>query len=134
EISFKTVNLVELCEKTVATFQGAYSRTIQLKGQTEPLFVRGNEDQLQQVIYILIDNALTYSTDEIIVLISMVNDVVNISVQDFGPGISEQDQKHIFDRFYRIDKARNRETGGTGLGLAIAKTIATTHYGELFVE
>lgn len=134
DLTYKSVDIVELCEKTVATFRGAYTRSIQFKHPSESVLVHGNEDQLRQVIYILLDNALKYSADDIEVTITLVDDDVNIRVHDYGPGISEEEQKHIFDRFYRIDKARNRETGGTGLGLAIAKTISLAHDGDLVVE
>lgn len=57
-----------------------------------------------------------------------------IQVKDHGQGIHEDEQKRIFDRFYRVDKARSRETGGTGLGLAIAKVITEEHHGEVSVS
>lgn len=128
------VDLGKLCKETVHTFQGAYDRNIKLSLQAEDVTIVGNADQLQQVIYILIDNALKYSEDEVKLILTKTDMKAELSIQDKGEGISKSEQKHIFDRYYRLDKARSRETGGTGLGLAIAKSITEAHQGDLSVE
>jgi len=131
---FETFNLIGLAEDTIATFQGAYNREMIVHQEGKKLLVNGNPDQLEQVLYILIDNAIKYSRDKIEIDISEQNSQIHVTVRDYGSGISEEDQQRIFDRFYRIDKARSRETGGTGLGLAIAKAIANVHHGNIVVE
>jgi len=128
------VDLGSLCEEAATTFQRAYSREINLQINADDLFVKGNRDQLEQVIYILIENALKYSSDKINVSISKFETDVLFQVKDYGHGIPEEEQERIFDRFYRVDKARSRETGGSGLGLAIAKMITDDHHGELSVS
>ena len=128
------VDLGELTEETVETFEKAYARKINFQQNADDLMVYGNRDQLEQVIYILIENAIKYSNDKINVSASKLNDDVIIQVKDHGQGIHEDEQKRIFDRFYRVDKARSRETGGTGLGLAIAKVITEEHHGEVSVS
>ena len=128
------VDLGELTEETVETFERAYARKINFQQNADDLMVYGNRDQLEQVIYILIENAIKYSNDKINVSASKLNDDVIIQVKDHGQGIHEDEQKRIFDRFYRVDKARSRETGGTGLGLAIAKVITEEHHGEVSVS
>lgn len=130
----ENVNLTPLVEQTVLTFQKAYDREIQFKQESEECIVQGLPDQLQQVVYILIDNALKYSQGEIEVELSGRDTVIDLTVKDYGKGISQKDQSRIFDRFYRVDKARSRDTGGTGLGLAIAKSITEAHHGELTVS
>lgn len=132
-ISYEKVNFIELCEEVVKTFQGIYDRMINVQKQRTPIFIRGNKDQLKQIIYILIDNGLKYSDQEININIFEHDHLAILQVTDFGQGIPETEQRFIFDRFYRLDKARSRETGGTGLGLAIAKTIADAHQGKLSV-
>ncbi|WP_373895103.1 sensor histidine kinase [Virgibacillus sp. CBA3643] len=133
EAEMQQVDIIALSEETIATFKGAYAREIMFEKRISKLLVNGNPNQLQQVVYILIDNALKYSKDEIKIFISERNDEAIFQVTDYGQGISEKEQERIFDRFYRIDKARSRDTGGTGLGLAIARTIAEAHHGGLFV-
>lgn len=81
----------------------------------------------------LLDNAIKYTEekDTIIIKTYSKDRKCNIEVQDTGVGISEEGLKRVFDRFYREDKARSRETGGTGLGLSIAHTIVTNHKGTI---
>jgi len=91
--------------------------------------------RVQQVLRNLIDNAISYSEsgDEISVAAETRESEVKISVKDNGLGIPENDLPHVFDRFYRVDNSRSRETGGSGLGLTIAKEIVEAHGGEIDV-
>jgi two-component system sensor histidine kinase SenX3 len=100
------------------------------------LVVYGNEGQLVTAVSNLVENAIAYSPEETKVTIdTRVNgDMVDISVIDQGIGIAAKDLDRIFERFYRADLARSRETGGTGLGLAIVKHIAVNHAGRVDVE
>jgi two-component system sensor histidine kinase SenX3 len=100
------------------------------------LVVYGNEGQLVTAVANLVENAIAYSPEETKVTIdSRVNgDMVDIAVIDQGIGIAAKDLDRIFERFYRADLARSRETGGTGLGLAIVKHIAVNHAGRVDVE
>jgi len=127
------IELNQLSAATVKTFKGAYEREVLLEYQVNPIYVKGNEAQIEQIIYILIDNAIKYSDDQIEVITYTNKENAVLQVIDRGNGISKEEQKHIFSRFYRIDKARGRDTGGTGLGLAIAQTIARAHQGDLTV-
>src|SRR5690606_37642116 len=85
----------------------------------------------KQAIRILVDNSIKYTTtgDEIILRVHDKDDSVHIVVQDNGIGIDAENLPHIFDRFYRSDQSRARETGGAGLGLSIAKWIIERHEG-----
>lgn len=92
-------------------------------------------NHFEQVIIILLDNAVKYSTNrkEIIVSLSPTTEAVEIGIQDFGMGLSEEDKKKVFSRFYRVDKARSRERGGNGLGLSIAKELVEGYNGKISV-
>ncbi|SDR05843.1 HAMP domain-containing sensor histidine kinase [Virgibacillus salinus] len=127
------INIVDICMETVAKFTGAYEREIILETAKDVLYMNGSQDQLQQVIYILIDNALKYSDGTVKLTIREKNTHVMVNVQDSGQGIPNEEQEKIFDRFYRMEKSRNRDLGGTGLGLSIAKTIVAAHDGSLRV-
>ena len=97
--------------------------------------VYGDRDQLLMAIHNLIENAINYSPENTKVSIStsIENEIVTISIADQGIGIPESELERIFERFYRVDPARSRETGGTGLGLSIVKHVAAKHGGEIRV-
>ena len=90
-------------------------------------------NHFEQIIIILLDNAVKYSTNrkEIIVSLSTTTGHVESGIQDFGMGLSEEDKKKVFSRFYRVDKARSRERGGNGLGLSIAKELIEGYKGRI---
>lgn len=100
------------------------------------LHVAGDEQRLREVLLILLDNALKYSDEGGIVTVRLAaaGTGVRLAVADHGHGIPAADLPHVFDRFYRVDKARSREMGGTGLGLAIARWIAQEHGGTIHLE
>ncbi len=95
----------------------------------------GDESQLVAALRNLISNAIKYSPvgTKVGIGAKRINEFIEISVTDQGPGISEDDQHRVFERFYRVDPARSRETGGTGLGLAIVKHVCANHGGDCFV-
>jgi two-component system, OmpR family, phosphate regulon sensor histidine kinase PhoR len=104
--------------------------------RTEPVFIHADRARLQQVLTNLIDNAILHGREGGTVVIHLVqqNKDVLLSITDDGPGIPAVAQERIFERFYRIDTARIRETGGTGLGLSIVKHIVLAHQGRVWVE
>jgi two-component system sensor histidine kinase SenX3 len=114
----------------------ADSRQITLTFQeSEDGIILGDRDQLTMAIHNLIENAINYSPAEtkVAVSTSIQDEIITISVADQGIGIPEAEVERIFERFYRVDPARSRETGGTGLGLSIVKHIITKHGGEISV-
>ena len=98
--------------------------------------IKGDETLLQQAIRALIENATKYSEPHTNIYIkSVIKDGFGrISIRDEGVGISDEDAKRIFDRFYRVDLSRTKATGGTGLGLAIVKRIVEIHNGKIDIE
>jgi heavy metal sensor kinase len=100
------------------------------------LFVRADENALRKVIDILLDNAFKYTTSPgtVSLALEQENERAVIAVRDTGVGIAREEQAKIFERFYRVDKARNRETQGAGLGLSIAQWIVQQHGGMIWVE
>ncbi|MEC0240885.1 ATP-binding protein [Paenibacillus dokdonensis] len=109
---------------------------ISLKEILNPhMYVLGDEEQLRQVAVILFENAIRYTNagGSIEVRVFKVNNEICITVADSGIGIPFEDQDKIFDRFYRVDKARSRDTGGTGLGLSIAKELVKNLHGRISV-
>ena len=100
------------------------------------LVVEGDPHALHRLFLILIDNALKYtpSRGSIVVSLSQGDNFAVTEFRDTGIGITVEDQPHIFDRFYRADKARSREFGGVGLGLSIARWVAEAHGGSIAVE
>lgn len=127
------IDLVPLVKKVHRIFADAYDRKIHLDIAEKSVLIKGNEKQIEQVVYILLSNAIKYSEKEIALHLYVKQQFAVLDVIDKGIGIPEEEQKRIFDRFYRVDKARSRQTGGTGLGLAIANEIVKHHGGTIEV-
>ena len=110
--------------------------TLHLEIPEHPITVRGDEQAVSQVTTNLVDNALKYTHHKGQVWIRVRSDDGRafLEVQDTGIGIEEQHQSRIFERFYRVDKARSRELGGTGLGLSIVRHVVLSHGGDVGVE
>ncbi|MFP4562809.1 MAG: sensor histidine kinase, partial [Spirochaetia bacterium] len=102
----------------------------------EDVQARVNPQLIEQAVINLIDNAVKYSERDsrVTVRLHEAGDSVKIIVEDNGCGIPDTSLDRVFERFYRVDKARSRDLGGTGLGLAIVKHIALAHNGEAVVE
>lgn len=99
--------------------------------------IAGDEGRLAQVLTNLLDNAVKYTPEQGTITVaarSLPDQTVEFTVTDTGLGIPDQDRPRVFERFYRVDKARSRELGGTGLGLAIVKHIVEGHGGQVWVE
>ena len=132
------INIVELLNSLAGQYQTlAIEKGLEFKSNipSESKAIDGDRDLLQQAIHNLLDNAVKYSAAGDTVALSLESKPrrIIITVKDTGIGIPEADLPHIFDRFYRVDKVRTRQTGGFGLGLAIAQQIIQAHNGKLTV-
>ena len=132
------IDLGSVLVEVVGTNQHAAKRQglgLSLTGSAE-LLVRGDRAHLVSVFSNLVDNAIKYSEAGGVVLVEGVTqgEEIVVTVTDHGIGIAERDQKRIFERFYRVDKARSRATGGTGLGLSIVRHIVLEHGGSIDVR
>ncbi len=133
------VDLGDMVDSVIRTFSSeSESRGIIIHSDIpdEPVLVTGDEEALSQAISNLTDNALKYtaSNENVYVRLKAGNGKAVIEVQDTGIGIEPKHQQRIFERFYRVDKARSRELGGTGLGLSIVKHVAISHGGTVEVK
>jgi len=136
--NFQPTTARELLDDAVQMFQDvAASRGIEISVMnTASSPVSVDRDAIHQVFSNLIDNALKYGNTgkKILVGACETEDGVQFYVRDFGSGISSEHLPRLFERFYRVDKARSRESGGTGLGLAIAKHVVRAHGGAIKAE
>ena len=135
EIEMKEENLSKLVEKIALTFEGiAFEDNISIETDIEKnIMFKCNKDEIEKVISILIDNAIKHSNKNtsVDVIMSKLKNGITIKVINEGEGIKPGDEKLIFERFYRSDKSRNRESNRYGLGLAIAKNIVELHKGTI---
>ena len=131
------VDLAEVVEATVASFQTVTTdHELELTYATpDELMVMGDREQLRQVLVILLDNAVRYTPagGRIHVQARADGKEAVLTVHDTGIGIPEEALPRVFERFYRADDARNRQSGGVGLGLAIARELVTRHSGRISV-
>ena len=137
QLQTETVDMSAMTEETIRLLaQNAEQRHQQLSGSVAPgLTMEGDRSKLNQILYNLTENAIKYTPDGGHIHVSLSEEDGNLiwRVKDDGVGIPEEDQAHIFERFYRVDKARSRETGGTGLGLSIVKQLVNMHGGTITV-
>ncbi len=137
EVQMQSVNLTELVENNLEGLRvSAEKRNVSLRYVGEQATVYGNVELLEELLWNLCDNAIRYNKENGIVRVQIqkTTECINLIVSDTGIGISPEHQERIFERFYRVDKSRSKETGGTGLGLAIVKHIVMQHDAELFLE
>ncbi len=134
-----SLKIVELLERVMATLKPAVQKrghVVSVRLPESLPDVPGDPEKLTQVFTNLVDNAIKYTSDggKITIEGHQVSGGVEFMISDTGPGISRKDQLRIFERFYRVDRARSRDLGGTGLGLSIVKHIVEAHGGEVRVE
>lgn len=137
EVLFEQVNLYAVARKVVDSMQvNAAAREVTLTLTGSDAIVCGNRGMIEELITNLCDNAVRYNYKGGSVRVSVVplKGRAILSVQDTGIGISPADQERVFERFYRVDKSRSKETGGTGLGLSIVKHIVAQHHADIKLE
>lgn len=133
-LEIEETELVSFCEASLKPLRKTYQRDIELKSDRETVYAEVDQQKIKQLLFILLDNALKYSEGLVTVHVGKKRENPFLSVTDRGVGIPAEEQERIFERFYRVDKARSRDTGGTGLGLSVAKKIVKAHGAEIDVE
>jgi heavy metal sensor kinase len=134
--SFSCMDLIQEVIGVVGILAEDKHQTIRLTGSHE-ITVHADRGILRQAILNIVDNAIKYSPGESEILIEVTKapeEIAEICITDHGPGIPEEEQDRIFDRFYRTDAGRSRERGGTGLGLSIAKWAVEVHAGHIGIR
>ena len=139
QLNIQTIDLYSLLHDVLKLLEGkAKTKNIQFEFHCKlnQVRIKGDLDRLKQVFINLINNAITYTPADGVVSINLFysDEKVRISVKDTGVGISKEDIPRIFERFYRVDRARSRNSGGTGLGLAIVKHLMEAHHGSISVK
>jgi len=138
KMNLQSVRLRPLVDRVLEDFKTqAESRHVELKNEVPELTARADSDRLQQVLGNLIGNAIKYGRADGRVGVSgrlLNGNAIELCVQDDGPGIPTEALERVFERFFRVDKARSREQGGTGLGLSIVKHIVQSHGGKVWAR
>ena len=128
------INVLEIAKDVEEFLENkADKHNVTLDVSGDPAEIEGNCNYITELLLNLTDNAIKYNNDGGNVWLKVIdnkNEVI-ISVKDNGIGIGTEDQGRIFERFYRVDKSRSKETGGTGLGLSIVKHIVAYHHGNI---
>ncbi|MDE4086209.1 HAMP domain-containing sensor histidine kinase [Planococcus maritimus] len=132
QMDWQKTDLQPVLRQVMTAMNASYDREFRLQAQ-QPLIVETDVQQLKQLLYILLDNARKYSEDSIDMEAGKDGSVY-IKIRDYGVGIPKDSLPHVFERFYRVDKARSRETGGFGLGLSLAKELADSLHLRLEID
>lgn len=146
QLDSKTVNFnvrefdleesVAYLAKSLAVNASARGHKLTFDGAYDPVIIRGDKIRIEQILINITSNAIKYTPDggRISLRLQDLGDRAEVTVTDNGVGIPEEDIPHLFERFYRVEKARSSDKGGTGLGLAIAKEFAAAHGGDIRVS
>ena len=132
KLNLEKMDLYEAAKNCIKNLKVAADKKLMLLGTTA--YINADKSMMDEVLYNLCDNAIRYNNKGGSVIVDVSNTLdgkVKLTVKDNGIGIGKEHQERIFERFYRVDKSRSRESGGTGLGLAIVKHILTSHGAEL---
>ncbi|MGB5486853.1 MAG: ATP-binding protein, partial [Lysobacterales bacterium] len=133
------VDLNELVQLTVDSFQGqAGSKALELSCSSpeQAINLQGDEQRLRQLLRNLLDNAVRYTDSGGEILVKLVKDKqqAKLTISDSAPGASKDECEHLFERLYRLEGSRNRNSGGSGLGLAICRNIVEAHGGQITAQ
>ena len=141
KLQLEPVDLTQLVKNSVEEhvfLAEQNEQTLAFVGADTPYYIEADVQRVEQVLRNLITNAIKYSPKKASITLGMRPQKrtgrIEVFVRDTGMGIEKKEQERIFERFYRVDKARSRSMGGTGLGLAIAREIMEMHHGEIWVE
>jgi len=136
-LKFEPVDLAQIAANTFEQLEmSARKADVSLQLDARHAVVEADRQMMDELLYNLCDNAIRYNVrgGSVRLEVRPVRDKVIVCVQDTGIGISPENQEHVFERFYRVDKSRSKATGGTGLGLAIVKHIAVKHNAQITLE
>ncbi|WHY33352.1 ATP-binding protein [Cytobacillus firmus] len=138
-LSIQQLDLADVLEDVVAIMKGKAAEkeiVLEYKREEKPVYIEGDVHRLKQVFINIISNAISYTPNQGVVYISSADSdrTVLTEIRDTGIGIEAGEIPRIFERFYRVDKARSRNSGGTGLGLAIVKHLVEAHKGTISVK
>lgn len=135
---FKDFDLSKLLNSILLTFEAViFENRIELESNiSENVSLKGDKESIKKVVIILLDNAIKYTnkSGKINVNLQQEKNKIKLKIKNTGEGIKKEDLEKIFERFYRVDSSRARETGGYGLGLSIAKSIVDSHKGKIYAE
>lgn len=137
DLKFEPVDLAQIAANAFEQLEmSARKADVTLQLDAKPAMVEADRQMMDELLYNLCDNAIRYNVHggSVKLEVRPVRDKVIVCVQDTGIGISPENQEHVFERFYRVDKSRSKATGGTGLGLAIVKHIAVKHDAQIELE
>lgn len=137
DLKFEPVDLAQIAANTFEQLEmSARKADVTLQLDAKPAMVEADRQMMDELLYNLCDNAIRYNVHggSVKLEVRPIRDKVIVCVQDTGIGISPENQEHVFERFYRVDKSRSKATGGTGLGLAIVKHIAVKHNAQIEME
>src|SRR5690606_13918582 len=127
-------SFLPMLQSTITSLQQTYRRTINVHAKQSEIWLEADIERIKQLLIILLDNAIKYSDKKVDISVQEEEREIHFMIQDDGIGIDQEKIPFLFERFYRVDQARNRKTGGAGLGLSIAKRIVEQHDGQIEVQ
>ncbi|MBU2877660.1 ATP-binding protein [Aliiglaciecola lipolytica] len=135
------VDVIDVLQQTFESYTARFQKhnltvNSDALNNAQPCIVNGDKDRLQQLFSNLLENTCRYTHDggQVNIIIHRIENKLEVILQDSAPGVSSKDQTKLFDRFYRVEKSRNRNYGGSGLGLSLCKKIVEAHGGDISLQ